>query len=45
MSLENTGKDKLKSLLAGAGEVAGAAAILFMFWVLMLFGHAMGWGG
>ena len=43
MSLEKTDKDKLKNVLSGAGEVAGAALILFMFWVVMLFCHAMEW--
>ena len=35
----------MKSFLSAAGELLGVGLILFMFWVLMLFGHAMGWGG
>ena len=42
VSLEQSDKDKLKSFLSGAAEFTGAALILFMFWLLMLFGHAMG---
>ncbi len=43
MSLEQSDKDKLKSFLSGAAEFTGAALILFMFWLLILLGHAMGW--
>lgn len=42
MSLDKTGKEKLETMLSGLAELAGAALILFMFWLLMLAGHAMG---
>lgn len=42
MSLEKTGKEKIRSILASAGELLGLGLILFMFWALMLAGHAIG---
>ena len=43
MSLDKTGKEKLETIFSGLAELAGAGLILFMFWMLILIGHAMGW--
>lgn len=42
MSLNQNGKEKIISILSAAGEILGVGLILFMFWLLMLAGHAIG---